>query len=367
MTKILSPTLENINLIGEAIQSGEVVALPTETVYGLASDALNEKAVSQIFKLKQRPSFDPLIVHIGFQSFQPKTDNLENLEKQTNLINLKKIPKPIIPAIERLISSFWPGPLTIVFPKSKNVPEIVTSGLDTVGIRMPAHPIIQGVLNQTRCPLAAPSANRFGKISPTSAKAVVEELDGKIKWVLNGGICKKGLESTVIGIKSEKEFILLRPGAISVEEIRKTLNDFSKISLKLTQSDSKIQSPGQLSRHYSPGQECILLKTTIETALKNNNLKNEITEFEGKVGILFFKEPPVHVVKQLAELRSDGIYYRILSVRGDYSEAAKNLFLRLRELDQAPIKKIWFEPCPSEEGLGRAIQDRLKRAALKNK
>lgn len=291
----------------ESLARGEAIALPTETVYGLAADALNVDAVLKIFEAKERPRFDPLIVHL------PSRDWLETLTA---------IPAPDHELIARLTNQFWPGPLTLVLPRQEMVPDLVTAGLETVAVRMSAHPIFGEVIRSFGKPLAAPSANRFGRISPTDAAHVVAELDGCIPLVVDGGATTHGIESTIVAVRNGGMEIL-REGPVTREE----LDELGEVGVG---AGNRIEAPGQLPSHYAPRTPLVLRQDFSETGGQ-------------KIGILSLQT---------------------LSETGDLREAAANLFRRLRELDQAGVDLIVADEIP-EVGLGRAIMDRLRRAAAR--
>jgi L-threonylcarbamoyladenylate synthase len=302
------------------LQTGEIVALPTETVYGLAADALSATAVAKIFETKERPHFDPLIVHL------PDRDWLEKVTV------IKEEARPLI---ERLTAAFWPGPLTMVLPKTELIPSLVTAGLTTVGVRMSAHPIFREIVQSFGQPLAAPSANRFGRISPTTAEDVREELLGRIPLIVDGGSTAHGIESTVIALRAGK-IEILRPGPVTREE----LASFGQVTLR---NSDKTESPGQLPSHYRPA-----------TPLRIADDITVISAPDGqRYGALLWSDAP---------FSQTFVESRQLSPTGDLREAAANLFRHLRELDHANLDCIVAEAVP-EEGLGVAIMDRLRRAA----
>ncbi|HEY1583178.1 MAG TPA: L-threonylcarbamoyladenylate synthase [Chthoniobacterales bacterium] len=302
------------------LRAGEVVALPTETVYGLAADALNPEAVVKIFETKERPRFDPLIVHL------PGRDWLERIAL---------IGEGTRELVEELSAVFWPGPLTMVLPRREIVPSIVTAGLTTVAVRLSAHPIFSQVMQAVGQPLAAPSANRFGRISPTSAADVAEELSGRIPLIVDGGTTEHGIESTVIAPR-EGAIQLLRSGPITREELEK----FGEVGRPVS---GKTESPGQLPSHYRP-------QTPLEIA-------DDITQISvprGKrFGALLWSDKP---------FSETFVESRRLSTTNDLREAGANFFRQLRELDHAGLDLIVAESLP-EQGLGMAIMDRLRRAA----
>ena len=294
------------------------MAIPTETVYGLAGNAFNEKSVLSIFEVKNRPSFDPLILH---------TDSLEKV-----LSFVTEIPDKAID----LAQAFWPGPLTLLLSKKDIVPDLVTSGLDQVAVRIPNHPLTLQLLRELDFPLAAPSANPFGYISPTQPAHVNAQLGENIPYILDGGECGIGIESTIVGFVNGQPTIY-RLGGLAVEEIEKVVGKV----VRLPHSSSNPQAPGMLKSHYSP-RKPFFLKTKAEFSLAGSD-----------IGCLLFD--------QILE-NQDIHYQRVLSETGDMKEAAHHLFAFLRELDLLPIQEIWAEKVP-EYGLGPAINDRLQRAA----
>lgn len=321
-TEIVSTTQDagpGVNRAISLLRAGELVALPTETVYGLAGDALEPEAVIKIFEAKNRPFFDPLIVHV------PDRDWLGEL------VEFNAQTRPIV---DELLNQFWPGPLTILLPKKSCVPDLVTAGLDEVAVRQPRHPVFLEVLRQFGKPLAAPSANRFGRISPTTALHVYEELNGRIRLILDAGPASVGLESTVIRVR-ENRIEVLRPGPITDEELE-------KVALVLNCSDpsKEILAPGQMSTHYAPGKEVLLFF-------------REDQECEPNSGLICWGEVRYQdrfkIVRSLSETRN-------------LHEAAQRLFGLLRKMDGEEIEKIYFEPVP-EKSIGKAIMNRIKRAA----
>jgi len=309
-----------IEKAAQIIRNGGLVAFPTETVYGLGANALNPIAVAKIFELKERPSFDPLIVHIA------SVDDLKTLTK-----NLDK-------NVIRLAKKFWPGPLTIVLPKSTLVPDIVTSGLDTVGIRMPDNEIALKLIRAANCPIAAPSANKFGNLSPVSAEHVKKQLPN-VDYILDGGNTSVGIESTIVSIDGNV-CTLLRPGVITIADIENALpNTFVFNAEKI----EKLIAPGLLKSHYSPVKPLYIIdKQAIN-----------LPESSGLI---------VHGKKDLILIASKIIY---TSQTFNLLEIAANLFSALHAMeDDDNIKQIFIEPV-SELGLGLAIMDRIKKAAYK--
>jgi len=310
---------KDISLAKDFLNKGQLIAIPTETVYGLAGNALDEKSVLSIFEVKNRPSFDPLIVH---------TDSMEKIAKLVDHI----------PAVAfALAKEFWPGPLTILLPKKPSIPDLVTSGLDTVAVRIPNHPLTLELLSQLDFPLAAPSANPFGYISPTSAQHVDQQLGQKIPYILDGGECGVGIESTIIGFPDDVPTIY-RLGGLAIEAIEKVAG---KVAL-MPHSSSNPQAPGMLKSHYAPKKPFFL-----------SARENFPTDTDRTYGYLLFNQYINGIDKK---------NQRILSPTGDIKEAAHHLFSYLRDLDAQPFTQIWAEYVPDID-LGRAINDRLKRAA----
>jgi len=306
----------------ELLRKGDLVALPTETVYGLAADALNSIAVAKIFEAKERPRFDPLIVHLP---------NREWLEK------IVHVPASDRQLIDKLADKFWPGPLTMVLPKRELVPDIDTAGLDTVAVRLSAHPVFAEIIGELDEPLAAPSANRFGRVSPTTAQHVLDELDGRIPLIVDAGPTEHGIESTIVAIRDSK-IAVLRRGPI----IQEQLSEFADIvSSTVTQ---RISAPGQLLSHYAPTTPLRLI----------DNVEAFPPQKNRRVGLLAWSGPS-RSPQAFAAVRN-------LSDRGDLREAAANLFRYLRELDALGLELIVAERVPSR-GLGMAIMDRLERAS----
>ncbi|MEP7077982.1 MAG: L-threonylcarbamoyladenylate synthase [Chthoniobacterales bacterium] len=317
---------EKESAIAEAVhllRSGELVALPTETVYGLAADALNVSAVLKIFEAKHRPRFDPLIVHVG---------SIEMAER------IAEIPGASSELIRALMGRFWPGPLTFVLPRREVIPDVVAAGLATVAVRVSAHPVFSAVAAEFGGALAAPSANRFGRISPTTAEHVRDELDGRIPLIVNGGPTAHGLESTIVAIR-HGQIELLRRGPITEEELER----FGKVVDP--EIGSRVEAPGRSPSHYAPRTPLTLVETAARFSLPA----------ETRCGLLAWN---VGTDKdRFAEVR-------VLSAEQNLIEAATNLFRLLRELDQAELDLIVAENVP-EHGLGAAIMDRLRRAAAR--
>ena len=305
----------------DLLEAGYPIALPTETVYGLAADALNVNAVLRIFQNKERPLFDPLIVHIP---------TIDWLAKLTN------IPDEDWPLVEKLIGRFWPGPLTMVLPRKPEVPDVVTAGLDTVAIRMSAHPVFDHIAKSFARPLAAPSANRFGRISPTCAADVVEELGGRIHLVVDGGRTQHGIESTIVMIRSNKMYIL-RAGPITADDLGKH-GEVAQLGPTV-----KAVAPGQMKSHYAPKTPLTLLHPD-EQPWWDRSEKAGLLAWCGADNIGAFRN------------------VEILSPSGSLAEAATTLFQKMRRLDSFGLDRIVAESVP-EIGIGIAIMDRLRKAA----
>jgi L-threonylcarbamoyladenylate synthase len=317
ITVILATIGKDIPVATHFLVKGELVAIPTETVYGLAGNALDEKSVLSIFETKNRPSFDPLIVH---------TNSLEKLDRLVYGFDGQA---------EKLAKAFWPGPLTLLLPKRDIVPDLVTSGLDHVAVRIPNHTLTLELLSQLEFPLAAPSANPFGYISPTKASHVEAQLGNQIPYILDGGECNIGIESTIVGFVDGVPTVY-RLGGLSVEDIENVVGTVNV----LPHSSSNPQAPGMLKSHYAP-RKPFFLKS-----------REEMKSAGDHVAIMVFDAP----------LTQSVAHQRTLSPNGDVKEAAHNLFTYLRELDLLDIGEIWAEYVPNE-GLGLAINDRLRRAA----
>jgi L-threonylcarbamoyladenylate synthase len=308
---------KDINKAVELLHQGELVGIPTETVYGLAGNALNPDAVLKIFQVKGRPQFDPLIVHV------PAIERAKEY--------VQEIPEEAF----MLADKFWPGPLTLLLKKKTIIPDLVTSGLNTVGIRCPDHVLTRELLTKLSFPLAAPSANPFGYISPTTALHVDEQLGNKIKYILDGGECPVGIESTIIGFENNRP-IIYRMGGISIEAIEKIVGQVNVQS----HSSSNPKAPGQLKSHYAPSKRLIV-----------GSIEDLLQKYPAHCSAILTFKRDFHSPHQI-----------ILSSTGSLEEAAKNLFASLRALDKQNVDVILAELMP-DEGLGRAINDRLRRAS----
>jgi L-threonylcarbamoyladenylate synthase len=334
--RILPADAAPIAHAAEIIRRGGLVAFPTETVYGLGADALNPLAVARIFEVKSRPAFDPIIVHVASASAAWDL--------------WSEVPTDAY----RLMAKFWPGPLTIVLPKRPTVPDIVTAGLDTVGVRIPDHRAALALIRESGRPIAAPSANRFGRTSPTTAAAVAEELGDSIDLILDGGPTRVGVESTVVA-RLEGRWTVLRPGGTTLEQLREALGAQVRSAGPATAGGAPADrdgapqpSPGLLKRHYAPSTPLTLVPTPSDAAA--------LARTGGRrLGLLCLTRPagpePFAAVEEL-------------SASGDLREAAAGLFAALRRLDAAGLDGIVAATVP-ESGLGVAINDRLRRAAAK--
>ncbi len=321
----------DIHIAKSYLMHGQPVAIPTETVYGLAANGLDASSVAKIFKIKERPFFDPLILHTN------------NLDKVRGFVSH-------IPAIaNKLAQQFWPGPLTLVLPKSTLVPDIATAGLSTVGVRIPNHPLTLSLLSLLDFPLAAPSANPFGYISPTTALHVHNQLGAKIEYILNGGPCSIGVESTIVGFEDDK-VIVYRLGGLGIEDIERAIGKVHVIS----ENENNPAAPGMLKSHYAPKIPLYRI------GINNIEIFEKFTRIDGidvannQIGSMVFKDI-------MAEFPLNNQF--ILSPNGDLNEAAKNLFSAMRQLDNMPLKAIISEVFPPE-GLGVAINDRIRRASV---
>ncbi len=310
----------NISKAVEILTQDELVAIPTETVYGLAGNIYSETAIRKIFALKQRPLFNPLIVHI------------KSIEQ------LPELAREVPEKARQLAEVFWPGPLTLVLKKQPGVPDLVTAGKDSVAIRIPNHPVALALLEQLDFPLAAPSANPFGCISPTTAAHVAAYFPDNLKMVLEGGECKNGIESTIVGFENDVP-VLYRLGSIAVEDIEAVIG---KIEVK-NKKEAAPDAPGMLSRHYAP-QTTTFLTEDVADFIKAYPAK--------KIGLLLFKDRIENPAVQAQQ---------ILSEAGSLSEAAANLYAAMHRLDKLGLDMIVAERFPDYD-LGSSINDRLERA-----
>lgn len=313
----------DINKAKQVLLKNELIALPTETVYGLAGNAFSEIAIKKIFELKKRPFYNPLIVHLK------------------SAVCISDVATEIPESALLLADKFWPGPLTLVLKKQEHISDLITAGKKTVAVRVPNHPTALALLDTLEFPLVAPSANPFGSISPTTAAHVFNYFGEALEVVLDGGVCEKGLESTIIGFENDQP-VLYRRGSIAIEDIEKIVGKLSII----TTTDKSPNAPGMLSRHYAPKTDIYL----------TNDITELLKSFDGKkIGLLLFKN----------QLQNKSIIHQeILSNSGDLAEAAKNLYAAMHRLDQNNLDVIIAERLP-DEGLGKTINDKLERATKK--
>lgn len=358
-TRILRPSEEAIEAAAETLRRGGLVAIPTETVYGLAGSAFDERAVGAIFAAKDRPVFDPLIVHVGAGPGWASLDAAGRLADlgSREIVSLAPLSPAARDAAGRLLFAFWPGPLTLVLPRHRRVPLLVTSGLDTVAVRMPGHPVAQALLSAFRGPVAAPSANRFGRISPTTADDVVEELRGRVGIVLDGGPSAIGVESTIVRVEPEGSLALLRPGGIPEGRIA----DVARAPLvrEAEHAGPPPASPGRLPTHYAPAKPLVLLDTPVTA----DAVRRSTPAGARSIGLLLFSGDAKTKARSIADGLGLEVRAEVLSPSGDLEEAARRLFGCLRALDATGADLLIVEPPATEEGLGHAIADRLRRAA----
>jgi L-threonylcarbamoyladenylate synthase len=306
------------------LRKGGLVAFATETVYGLGADAFDASAVARIFEAKARPTFDPLIVHLAATAWLPR------------------VVRDVPPGAARLAERFWPGPLTLVLPRQPSIPDLVTAGLPSVGVRVPDHPAAHALLTAFDGPVAAPSANPFGYVSPTTAAHVVDQLGDRVDAVLDGGPCPVGVESTIVSFASGKPG-LLRPGGITLAQVEETLGEAVAVAPRRGTGTMAQEAPGQLEKHYAT-------RTPLRLLARSEPLV--VPRGAGRVGLIAFASAPPAGFDAVEVLAPDG----------RSATAARNLFAALRRLDTRGLDLLLAEPCP-EEGLGSAIMDRLRRCA----
>ena len=324
-TRVHPPTPTALRKLAAALRRGELVAIPTETVYGLAANALDARACRKIFTAKRRPADDPLIVHVT---------ELREAERLAEFNATARV----------LARAFWPGPLTLVLPKRACVPAIVTSGQQTVAVRAPAHRLARKVLRLAKVPLAAPSANPFGYVSPTTAAHVLDGLKGRVPHVLDGGPCEVGLESTIVDATDPCRLVVLRPGAISTADLREVLKHAGLNARIDKKAREQTLAPGLLDQHYSPRTPLSLVSHAPLNPADN-------------MGVIFWRRP--------RELKvHHGVF--TLTRYGAAKDAARSLYAVLRTADAAGFSELICEKAPASAGaLGNAINDRLRRAAGK--
>ena len=310
---------KDIKVVSDALKEGEVVAIPTETVYGLAANIYDEKAIHQIYNLKKRPKSNPLIVHIG---------NSNQLDLLVNNVPIEAT---------QLIKAFWPGPLTLLLDKSDLVPSFITAGSDKVAVRIPNHPLVLELLNSIDFPLAAPSANPYKRISPTEVNHVVNYFERELNYILDGGKCEIGVESTILGFENGDP-IIYRLGGVSKEKIESVLKREVIVS-----GSKSVNLPGNAKKHYSPLKKMILT---------DNINKEVLANYPKKIAVIQFSD----------ELLFEDVVIKF-SFQGDFENASKNLFSYLHFLDQQDIDLIICERFPAN-GLGLTLNDRVERASV---
>ena len=331
------PNKEDMREAAEIIRSGGLVAFPTETVYGLGANALDPEASKRIYAAKGRPSDNPLIVHI------------------CRFEELLSIAKEVPPQAEKLADAFWPGPLTMIVWKNEKVPYETTGGMDTVAIRMPNHPVALALIDESGCMIAAPSANTSGRPSPTKAEHVIEDMDGKIEMIIDGGAVGIGVESTIVDVSGEIP-TLLRPGAITIEMLRETLGqvDIDPVILGPVSGDIKPKAPGMKYRHYAPKADMTLVEGDMDKVVAYINEQTKKAEAEGKkVGIICTEE---------SQDMYQGGNLEVIGSREHEETVAHNLFAVLRDFDARKVNCIFSESF-SKDQLGQAIMNRLCKAA----
>jgi L-threonylcarbamoyladenylate synthase len=331
-------TMEKIRIAADFIKKGGLVAFPTETVYGLGADALNSKAVLALFEAKKRPLDNPPIVHVG------------------NVKDVYRLVKEVPSKAEKLMKNFWSGPLTLIFKRSNIVPDATVAGLDTIAIRMPRHNVALALLRESGCPIAAPSANLAGKPSPTTAKHVLDDLNGRIDAVLDAGPTQIGVESTVLDITVDPPQIL-RPGGTSYEVLKKILGRVELHPVAVADRElpvEKVRSPGVKHKHYAPNADLIVVEGQVAAVVdKVRELAESYKRKGDKVGVLATDETAGYYKADIV---------KSLGSRNDLTVIAKNLFRLLREFDSESVGVIIAEGIPPE-GLGLAVMNRLRKAS----
>jgi L-threonylcarbamoyladenylate synthase len=348
VVQLENPEPEVIARAAAEIRRGGLVAFPTETVYGLGANALDATAVARIFEAKGRPATDPLIVHL------------------TSAADLNRVARDVPRIAEPLTRTFWPGPLTLVLNRQDIVPDGVTAGLPTVAVRVPAHPVAQALLRQSGVPIAAPSANRFGHTSPTTAQHVLADLDGLIDLILDGGPTTIGIESTVLDVTRTPP-IILRPGGVTREALENLVGPVGVHRMEVMQRSAQVEepspSPGLLEKHYAPRAELVLVglkrnrpqqftvlcEHMARLAYLNASLGRSVGLLLADEDLTYFRDVPAHIVS--------------LGSSHDLTQIARNLYAGLRTLDDHGVDVILVRDF-GEQGLGLAIRDRLKRAAI---
>lgn len=336
MTRRLNPDAEGLAEAAALLRAGALVAFPTETVYGLGANALNVQAVRGIFEAKGRPLTDPLIVHLA------------------DVSQVETVASSMPPLAKQLAEAFWPGPLTLVLPRQPHFPAEVTAGRETVAVRIPAHPLAHALLKESNLPVAAPSANRFSHPSPTTAQHVLDDLDGHIAAVLDGGTVTIGLESTIVDV-TQTPPVVLRPGGLTLEALRMVAPEV-ELSARYLNTETHAAAPGQFLKHYAPRAALYLVAGEREPALNWMRARASELLLEGKrVGLLALEA-------DAAELSGEPLEIVVLGAEAHPEVVAHNLFAALRILDARGVNMI-LARMPAGHGLGWAIRDRLYRAA----
>lgn len=328
-TELLTPDEAGLQKAAELIREGQVVGMPTETVYGLAADATNRDAVAKVFVAKGRPMDNPLIVHIS---------SMEELEQAVS-----RVPE----LVASLADAFWPGPLTMIMPKSERIPMETSGGLDTVGVRMPSHPVAQALIRTAGVPIAAPSANRSGYPSPTTAQHVLADMQGRIPAILDGGACSCGLESTVVTFDDDRTVRILRPGFVTKEMLLEHVPNvvIDPAIFRQVSASEKVASPGMKYKHYAPNAAVTLVEGSPELFRQFLALQ----QADGVYALIFDGD-------------AEQFPYPHMTYGGTSIEQGRQLFARLRELDQIGAKTVYVR-MPQKDGVGLAVYNRLIRAA----
>lgn len=357
MTEVLQNTPESIAKAVKLLTQNEIVALPTETVYGLAGNAFEDAAIQKIFRAKVRPSFDPLIVHLSKRYLNDRRGLFQALVEE-EIIAAEILLAPELAMIQEVVKKYWPGPLTLILPRGPKIPNSVTASQLTVGIRCPDHSVFQAVLDQIPFPLAAPSANRFGRISPTETNHVLSELNGRIPAILDGGTCAVGVESTIIKIDFPFLITLLRPGKIGIIELEKHFQTKLKTAMTLGLHSTPGVTPGSLYEHYAPKKPLYLMPHSFHDAEASSEFLNHQTLPFKKVAYLTMSGAS-------PKLKIEPQQMRILSPLANLEEMAQGLFKNMRELDEDKYYEAIVADLPRDhgQGLGAAIADRLRRAS----
>lgn len=342
--RVLSPDAPGLMEAAELLRTGSPVGMPTETVYGLAARFDDLEAVAAVYEAKDRPSFDPLIVHIAHPEELPRLVCLDSFS-------------PTGQGVLQQLMGLWPGPLTLVLPKSDEVSALVTAGLPTVAVRCPDHPVAREMVRLAGSPLVAPSANRFGHVSPTLAAHVQEELGARVAAVVDGGPCQVGIESTILQVDAQGQMTLLRPGVLTREDLSAIIGP-----VRVRDASEAVTAPGQMDRHYAPRTRLESLAGDVNS-LTDASL-NQGTSGEGRpLALLCVFPPKAKVLEAIGQRYGGQVHARVLAPDGRLATAAQNLFACLRDLDALEPSVILAEAVPGETGLAYALQDRLRRAS----